>query len=65
MIELRDQKMAHLISLGGRGLEINAGAIELDFSAQRAKILGTAGFGRLLHGQIEDTAADGGAHSAV
>ena len=41
MIELRDQKMAHLISLGGwlRGLEISAGAIELDFSAQRAKIL--------------------------
>ena len=40
MIELRDQKMAHLISLGGwlRGLEISAGAIELDFSAQRAKI---------------------------
>jgi hypothetical protein len=33
--------MAHLISLGGwlRGLEISAGAIELDFSAQRAKIL--------------------------
>src|SRR5437588_7730475 len=35
MIELRDQKMAHLISLGGwlRGLEISAAAIELDFSA--------------------------------
>ena len=41
MIEQRDQKMAHLISLGGwlRGLEISAGAIELDFSAQRVKIL--------------------------
>ena len=41
MIELRDQRMAHLIGLGGwlRGLEISAGAIELDFSAQRAKIL--------------------------
>jgi hypothetical protein len=41
MIELRDQKMAHLISLGGwlRGLEISAGAIELDFSTQRAKTL--------------------------
>jgi hypothetical protein len=33
--------MAHLISLGDwlRGLEISAGAIELDFPAQRAKIL--------------------------
>ena len=41
MIDLRDQKMAHLIRLGGwlRGLEISAGAIELDFSAQRVKIL--------------------------
>lgn len=41
MVELRDQKMAHLISLGGwlRGLEISAGAVELDFSPQRAKIL--------------------------
>jgi len=41
MIELRDQKMAHLIGLGGwlRGLEISAGAIESDFSAQRVKIL--------------------------
>jgi hypothetical protein len=41
MIELRDQKMAHLISLGGwlRGLEISAGAIELNFSQQRAAVL--------------------------
>jgi hypothetical protein len=41
LIELRDQKMAHLISLGGwlRGLEISAGAIELDFSPQRVKVL--------------------------
>ncbi len=41
MVELRDQKMAHLISLGGwlRGLEISAGAVESDFSPQRAKIL--------------------------
>jgi hypothetical protein len=41
MIELRDQKMAHLISLGGwlRGLEISAGAVETDFSAERAKVL--------------------------
>lgn len=41
MIDLRDEKMAHLISLGGwlRGLEISAGAIELDFSPNRAKAL--------------------------
>jgi hypothetical protein len=41
MIELRDQKIAHLISLGGwlRGLEISAGAIATDFSAARARIL--------------------------
>jgi hypothetical protein len=41
MVELRDEKMAHLISLGGwlRGLEICARVVEMDFSAQRAKIL--------------------------
>jgi hypothetical protein len=41
MVELRDQKMAHLISLGGwlRGLEISAGAVEADFSPERAKVL--------------------------
>jgi len=41
MVELRDEKMAHLISLGGwlRGLEICAKAVEMDFSPQRAKIL--------------------------
>lgn len=41
MIELRDQKIAHLISLGGwlRGLEICAGAVEVDFSPERARIL--------------------------
>ena len=41
MIELRDQKMAHLISLGGwlRGLEICAQAVEVDFSPERARVL--------------------------
>lgn len=41
MIELRDEKMAHLISLGGwlRGLEISAATVELDFSPQRAQAL--------------------------
>ena len=40
-MELRDEKMAHLISLGGwlRGLEISANAVATDFSPQRAKIL--------------------------
>ena len=41
MIDLRDEKMAHLISLGGwlRGLEISAGAVQVEFSPQRAKPL--------------------------
>ncbi len=41
MVELRDQKMAHLISLGGwlRGLEISAGAVEAKFSPERAQTL--------------------------
>jgi hypothetical protein len=41
MIALRDEKMAHLISLGGwlRGLEISAGAVGAEFSAERAKVL--------------------------
>jgi hypothetical protein len=41
MVELRDEKIAHLISLGGwlRGLEICARAVEMDLSPQRAKIL--------------------------
>ena len=41
MVELHDQKMAHLISLGGwlRGLEISAGAVTAEFSASRAKLL--------------------------
>jgi hypothetical protein len=45
MIELRDQKMAHLISLGGwlRGLEISAGAIDTDFSPRRAQVLAEPG----------------------
>lgn len=41
MIELRDQKMAHLISLGGwlRGLEMSSGAVESNFTPQRAQQL--------------------------
>lgn len=41
MVELRDQKMAHLISLGGwlRGLEIAAGAVEMKYTPLRAKVL--------------------------
>lgn len=41
MTELRDQKMAHLISLGGwlRGLEICAGAVESNYSPDRAAAL--------------------------
>lgn len=41
MTELRDQKMAHLISLGGwlRGLEICAGAVESNYTTNRAAVL--------------------------
>jgi hypothetical protein len=41
MTELRDQKMAHLISLGGwlRGLEICAGAVESNYTPDRAAAL--------------------------
>lgn len=41
LIDMRDQKMAHLIGLGGwlRGLEISAGAVEAQFSPERAQIL--------------------------
>lgn len=41
MIELRDQKIAHLTSLGGwlRGLEICSAAVEADFSPERARVL--------------------------
>jgi hypothetical protein len=39
MIEMKDQKLAHLVSLGGwmRGLEISSGAVELDYSPERAR----------------------------
>lgn len=41
MTALRDQKMAHLISLGGwlRGLEIASGAVESRYSPERAAVL--------------------------
>jgi hypothetical protein len=41
MTELRDQKMAHLISLGGwlRGLEICSGAVETNYTTDRAAVL--------------------------
>jgi hypothetical protein len=41
MSALRDQKMAHLISLGGwlRGLEITSGAVEAKYSPERAAVL--------------------------
>src|SRR3954465_4578528 len=41
MIELRDQKLAHLISLGGwlRGLEICAGAVEDKYTTDRSAAL--------------------------
>lgn len=39
MIDMKDQKLAHLVSLGGwlRGLEISSGAVQLDYSPERAR----------------------------
>jgi hypothetical protein len=41
MLDLRDEEMAHLISLGGwiRGLEIGAASVATDFSPERAGML--------------------------
>jgi len=41
MLELRDEEMAHLLSLGGwiRGLEIGAASVATDFSPERASRL--------------------------
>lgn len=41
MIDLRDQRLAHLISLGGwlRGLEIAASAVESKYTPERAAVL--------------------------
>ncbi len=41
MLDLRDEEMAHLISLGGwiRGLEIGAASVATDFSPERAEKL--------------------------
>src|SRR2546428_9539048 len=52
---VRDQKMAHLIGLGSwlGGLEISAGAIELDFSPQRAKILARQDFVDYFAGELK------------
>jgi hypothetical protein len=39
MTEMKDERLAHLVGLGGwlRGLEISAGAVELNYSADRAR----------------------------
>lgn len=41
LVELRDQKLAHLISLGGwlRGLEISASAVAAKYSPERAAVV--------------------------
>ncbi len=46
MVELRDQKMAHLSNLGGwsRGLEISASTVMAEFSPARAKVLSQPDF---------------------
>lgn len=54
MVELRDEKMAHLISLGGwlRGLEITAAAVELDFSPKRAQVLARPDLANYFAGEL-------------
>lgn len=39
MTEMKDEKLAHLVGLGGwlRGLEISSGAVELNYSPERAR----------------------------
>jgi hypothetical protein len=39
MTQMKDEKLAHLVGLGGwlRGLEISSGAVELNYSADRAR----------------------------
>jgi hypothetical protein len=55
VVELRDEKMAHLISLGGwlRGLEICAGSVEFDFSPQRAKVLAQPDLVDYFQGELQ------------
>ena len=66
MIELRDEKMAHLISLGGwlRGLEISAGAVEAEFSPARAKILAQPDLADYFGDELK-TLPPGIAHTAL
>jgi len=54
MLELRDEKMAQLISLGGwlRGLEISAATVELDFSPQRAQVLARPELANYFAGEL-------------
>ncbi len=55
MIDLRDEKMAHLISLGGwlRALEISTSAVEAKFSAARAKVLAQSDLANYFAGELK------------
>jgi hypothetical protein len=66
MTELKDQKMAHLISLGGwlRGLEICAGAVESNYTPDRAARSLAARFDQLFCRRNENAPADDCAQAA-
>lgn len=67
MIELRDQKNRAFDQprrVAAR-TEDQRGSNRIGFFNTTGKGPGTRGFGRLLHGRIEDFAPDGDAHSAV
>jgi hypothetical protein len=55
MIDLRDEKLAHLISLGGwlRALEISTSAVEANSSAARAKVLEQPDLANYFAGELK------------
>ena len=67
MINLRDEKMAALISLGGwlRGLEIGSAAVAAEFSPERARILGEPELVDYFAEELQYPAANHRAHAAL
>lgn len=55
VIDLRDEKLAHLISLGGwlRALEISTSAVEANSSAARAKVLEQPDLANYFAGELK------------
>jgi hypothetical protein len=55
VIDLRDEKLAHLISLGGwlRALEISTSAVEANSSAAQAKVLEQPDLANYFAGELK------------